>query len=177
MWKFDEKFRQGNCPDFMHHMKISTGNFVFFSKIIYSFFFGINFRPPPKVARRVGPIADAPSSTTTTIIETPPSPSMHASGRGAGSHSPSNNQSNCSLDSNVKPSQFLRHKHHDDKPPLVLLKHSHGSISKSAQNSSSESLINSTNNEETLHVESFPISERVWNATNQNINEQQMLCC
>lgn len=120
-----------------------------------------NFRPPPKVARRVGPIADSPATaaaTTTTIIETPPSPSM----RGAGSHSPSNSQSNCSSESNIKPSAFLRHKHNDDnKPPSVLLKHSHGSISKSAQNSSSESLINSSNNEETLHVESFPISERV----------------
>lgn len=113
-----------------------------------------NFRPPPKVARRVGPIADAP--TAATIIETPPSPSMRAA-----AHSPSNNQSNCSTESNIKPSDFLRHKHHDDKPPSVLLKHPHGSISKSAQNSSSESLINSTNNEETLHVESFSISERV----------------
>lgn len=121
----------------------------------------VDFRPPPKLARRVGPIADAPPASATTIIETPPSPSMHASGRTAGSHSPSNNQSNCSTESNIKPSEFLRHKHHDDKPPTILLKQSHGSISKSAQNSSSESLINSTNNEETLHVESFPISERV----------------
>lgn len=36
-----------------------------------------------------------------------------------------------------------------------------GNITKSGHNSSSESLINNTSNEETLHVESFSISERV----------------
>lgn len=115
-----------------------------------------SFRPPPKVARRVGPMTETPS-TTATIIETPPSPSTTF-----GHQSPSNNQSISSSESNVKPSEFLRHKHNDEKLSSVLLKYTqHGNITKSGQNSSSESLINSTNNEETLHVESFPISERV----------------
>ncbi|XP_055304144.1 active breakpoint cluster region-related protein isoform X2 [Sitodiplosis mosellana] len=113
-------------------------------------------RPPPKVARRIGPVPDTP----TTITETPPSPSTTTFGH---PQSPSNNQSTCSSDSNVKPSEFLRHKHNDEKLSSVLLKYTqHGSITKSGQNSSSESLINSTNNEETLHVvESYPISERI----------------
>lgn len=129
---------------------------------LFIFFFFLNenpvfhCRPPPKVARRVGPVPDTP--TTTTIIETPPSPSMTTFGH---SPSPSNNSQTTS-DSNVKPSEFLRHKHNDEKLSSVLLKYTqHGNITKSGQNSSSESLINSTNNEETLHVESFPISERV----------------
>lgn len=127
----------------------------FCSSKLNNFFF-LNYRPPPKVARRVGPVPDTP----TTIIETPPSPSTTTFGH---PHSPSNNQSTCSSDSNVKPSEFLRHKHNDEKLSSVLLKYTqHGSITKSGQNSSSESLINSTNNEETLHVvESYPISERV----------------
>lgn len=99
------------------------------------------------MARRVGPVPETPAS----IIETPPSPSMTTFGHPANTHPTNNNQSTYSSDSNVKPSDILRHK----KYAL------HGSIAKSAQNSSSESLINSTNNEETLHVESYPISERV----------------
>lgn len=150
MWKLDEKFHQGKNPTWFHQQRFST-----FSEIhIFNFFVSIS-RPPPKVARRVGPIPDAP----TTIVETPPSPSntFHA----VNTPTRSNNQSTTSSDSNVKPSQFLRHKHSDEKLPPVLLKHPQN-ISKSAQNSSSESLINNnTTNEETLHVESFPISERV----------------
>lgn len=66
-----------------------------------------------------------------------------------------------SLDSNVRPSEILRHKYGDDKLTTVLHKFSHGNIAKSGSNSSSESLINSTNNEEGLTVDSYPISERV----------------
>lgn len=112
----------------------------------------IFFRPPPKAARRVGPVAESPS-----IAETPPSPSNTF-------NSSATNVSVCSSESNVKPSEFLRNQNHnDDKIPAVLLRYSQhgGSINKSAQNSSSESLINSTNNEEQLHVEAFSISERV----------------
>lgn len=114
------------------------------------------FRPPPKVARRVGPVqVESPIS----ITETPPTPA----------HQPNNAQSTnntststSSSDSNVKPSEFLRNKHNDEKLSSVLLKYTQlGNTTKSGNNSSSESLINSTNNEETLHVESFPISERV----------------
>lgn len=109
------------------------------------------FRPPPKIVRRVGPVAESPS-----ITETPPSPS-HLFNQS------SNNISYGSSDSNVKPSEFLRHKHNDEKLSSVLLKYTKqdGNIIKSGHNSSSESLINSTNNEEALHAESFPISERV----------------
>lgn len=97
------------------------------------------------------------TDTPATMVEAPPSPSSTF-----GHQSPSNNQTITSTDSNVKPSEFLRHKHNDEKLSSVLLKYTqHGSITKSGQNSSSESLINSTNNEETLQVESFPISERV----------------
>lgn len=69
----------------------------------------------------------------------------------------------------MKPSAFLRHKH-DEKLSSVLLKFSHGNVAKSASNSSSESLINSTNNnEENVNIESFPISERV--SVNQPAND------
>lgn len=112
------------------------------------------FRPPPKMARRVAPAPETPPpQLPTTIVETPPSPSMTTFGHNANnSHPAHNNQSTYSSDSNVKPSDILRQKKYVP-PPNV--------IAKSAQNSSSESLINSTNNEETLHVESYPISERV----------------
>lgn len=109
----------------------------------------------------MGPIADAP----TTIIETPASPSN--TGHAGNTPTRNNNQSTTSFDSNVKPSEFLRHKNSDEKLPSVLLKHPQN-ISKSAQNSSSESLINNTTNEETLHVESFNISERVRNFVHKN---------
>lgn len=105
------------------------------------------------MARRVAPAPETPPpQLPTTIVETPPSPSMTTFGHNANSHPAHNNQSTYSSDSNVKPSDILRQKKYVP-PPNV--------IAKSAQNSSSESLINSTNNEETLHVESYPISERV----------------
>lgn len=125
--------------------------------------FEFPIRPPPKVARRVGPVMNE--------IETPPSPSTTF-----GHQSPSNNQSISTSESNVKPSEFLRHKHNDEKLSSVLLKYTqHGNITKSGQNSSSESLINSTNNEETLHVESFPISERVRGILHEQIQRKPIL--
>lgn len=130
--------------------QIKFGNLL----IIY---FEIAFRPPPKVARRLGPVHSVESPVS--ITETPPSPCttpQHSNNTSV------NNTSTCSSDSNVKPSEFLRNKQNDEKLSSVLLKYTqHGSITKSGNNSSSESLINSTNNEETLHIESFPISERV----------------
>lgn len=123
-------------------------NWIFFWK----YFSFVIYRPPPKTARRIGPIAESPL-----ITETPASPSNTYN------HSSSNTQQNNSTDSNVKPSQFLRNKHNDEKLSSVMLKYTQQSnINKSAQNSSSESLINSTNNEETLHADSFSISERVY---------------
>lgn len=109
-----------------------------------------SFRPPPKIVRRVGPVAESPS-----VTETPPSPSI--------SFNQSVNNTHCSSDSNVKPSEFLRHKHNDEKLSSVLLKYTktEGNVTKSGHNSSSESLINNASNEEILQVESYPISERV----------------
>lgn len=105
------------------------------------------------MARRVAPAPETPPpQLPTTIAETPPSPSMTTFGHNANSQPAHNNQSTYSSDSNVKPSDILRQKKYVPPPNI---------IAKSAQNSSSESLINSTNNEETLHVESYPISERV----------------
>lgn len=135
--------------------------------IIILLYFHSN-RPPPKMARRVGPLADSPIS----IMETPPSPlntgnaqtatspssnTINSAGTTSTPLNKSESMSSGSSDSNVKPSEFLRHKN-DEK---LLLKFSHGNIAKSGSNSSSESLINSANNEENLNIESFPISERV----------------
>lgn len=111
----------------------------------------IYFRPPPKIARRVGPVAESPS-----IMETPPSPSI--------SFNQSVNNTHSSSDSNVKPSEFLRHKHNDERLSSVLLKYNKpdGNVTKSGHNSSSESLINNTSNDQQYQqVESNPISERV----------------
>lgn len=129
-------------------------------------------RPPPKMIRRIGPMADSPVA----ITETPATPShtnttqntlpsmttstINSAGTTSTPINKNENVSGGSLDSNVKPSEFLRHKH-DEKLSSVMLKFSHGNIAKSGSNSSSESLINSTNNEENLNIESFPISERV----------------
>lgn len=143
-----------------------------FSNEIFSF---VIYRPPPKTSRRIGPIAESPL-----VTETPPSPSStfnthfqsscsdsrNAKADGVDSRNAnpasSNTQQNKTADSNVKPSEFLRNKHNDEKLSSVILKYTQQSnINKSAQNSSSESLINSTNNEETLHADSFSISERV----------------
>lgn len=127
--------------------------------------------------RRVGPPVEAPVIMT----ETPPSPSAMTKSLNATPPSPTTahamltssvtttstfgnkydaSKSN-SLDSNVRPSDILRHKYSDDKLTTVLHKFSHGNVAKSGSNSSSESLINSTNNEEGLTVDTFPISERV----------------
>lgn len=123
------------------------------------------------MARRVGPVPDSP----TTVVETPPSPSTTTFGHSPSAQPTNNNQSTYSSDSNVKPSDILRNK--------KLAHTQHTSIAKSAQNSSSESLINSTNNEETLHVESYPISERVSSSkfsfdytTNTNLLLNRFFC-
>lgn len=110
----------------------------------------ITFRPPPKIVRRVGPVAESPS-----ITQTPQSPSI--------SFNQSVNNTHCSLDSNIKPSEFLRHKHNDERLSSFSLKYNKpdGNATKSGHNSSSESLFNNPNSEEILQVESYPISERV----------------
>lgn len=143
----------------------------FVANVLMNFHLYLN-RPPPKMIRRIGPVADSPVS----ITETPPSPSntstaqntspamstntINSAGTTSTPINKSENVSSGSLDSNVKPSEFLRHKH-DEKLSSVLLKFSHGNIAKSGSNSSSESLINSTNNDENVNIESYPISERV----------------
>lgn len=82
-------------------------------------------RPPPKtVLRRIGPQVESPTFMT----ESPPSPSATIN---ANAHSPgtlinkSENLSSSSLDSNIRPSDILRHKYNDEKLTTVLHKFSH----------------------------------------------------
>lgn len=80
-------------------------------------------RPPPKnLLRRIGPQVESPTFMT----ESPPSPSatMAAGNSATTLINKNENASSSSLDSNIRPSDILRHKYNDEKLTTVLHKFS-----------------------------------------------------